>query len=929
MPKRKQSENYDALGGVFDFIFAEARKPKNKRRPVKVENLPNSTDVLTDALVSSLASPATFMSDQIAREMNSALEIKLGSVKFNEDGELKFTTNNIIDVIKDPAGFVQKAIDKQKGARKAARAAFLGSFMRDFVVTGWAHQYGNADVRGAALANTLAGQQSESFKIAKAMGQSVSGYNPQASFHYDYMSQRSLDLIGRKTFGDSWDTMSSADKSEFTQMVSGGSGALEAIGRMENGARWATMTDEEKERYKLGISQKQKYKEGDEYSQESIQRYLAKKYGRDEAMRFQRATARYTGGSSDAKIDILDSDGSKVHGAKSIELYRTLEKQHLMERIGALRNAAPGTPEAEERRIYEKMLIAINMSTQSIEQLSAGILDLRSRISSERDPARKKLLEDKLQDSQEVLKNINRGLFATRVGEWEGYINSLRDVWFSKDGTGLMESIISGSFFRDNTLGNPVTQVKVGDIKLFMAKPGEGSKFRTVYNGLGENLYYLTPGSIFKTVFYNGEGFARMAYRHMGVLETQLSQLGFKDMGEDFFKKMMASDIKDYDKLIDSMMQQFKGKKLSQEQLDGIRKLLERSASFRKLGEFFGRPFKVQQAINKLVENRLKSIRKKIVEGLLNNPKLRDLLVRTGAEKLLGKWVVGGGIRVLIQSLVTAVVGALGMTFGPIASAITSFLTFIATDLLMKMLKYGLVILKYVALGILGVFIIIGFLATGAVGKFNKTNYSYSNATPGSVVQCTLYDEVPIEPGEEPWETPAIIPPNSDEDCLMGSQSIYCSQGYIDVACWSHRKMTSALPVDLTNVNYIYAPQFCDNGDCRITEVRAINCGDGSNAGGVVVLVANNGSTTYTFKLLHVQPLAAVGEKLSSGQPVALVQSGLEVGWCWTGIHLHLETKQNGTAVDPLELLQSFNCQVPDESGCSDSPNKPTDSCNK
>ena len=759
MPKKKQSENYDAIGGIYDFLFAESRKPKVKRRPVKLENLPDTTGVLTDALVSSLASPATFMTDQIAREMNSALDIKLGSVKFEEDGELKFTTKGIVDLIKDPAGFVQKAIDDQKADRKAARAAFLGATMMDFVVTGWAQKYGNADVRAAALANTQAAQQSESYKVARAMGQSMRGGSSYPT-HFDYMSQRSLDLIGRQTFGSAWETMSSSDKSEFTQILSGGRGALETIGRIDHGPAWASMSDTQKSTYKKSASQ------SGEFSQESIQRYLAKKYGQNEARNFGRVTSKFVGGTSSESIDILDAK-------KGVKLYRTLEKQHLYERIGALRNVAPGSPQAEERRTYEKMLLAINMSEKTIPVLSSEIVKLRGQISSERDPQKRRLLEDKLADSQDILKNINRGLFASKIGQWEGYINSLKNVWLSKDGTGLFENIINGNFFREdnNKILNPVEQKLVGDLKINIAKTDK-SGLLSAYNEMGETLYYLTPGSLFKTVFYNGEGFARMAYKHMGAVNGMLSKSSlFDGLKESMFEEMMSANIQDYGKLVDDMMKKVlmankgSGKILTQDQLENLRKLLEKSASFRKLGEAFSYPFKFQQAINKVISNRLEGIRRKIQEAILNNPKLRDLLVRTGAEKLLGKWVVGGGIRVLMQSLVTAVVGALGMTFGPIASAVTSVLTYIATDLLMKMLKGVLVILKYMALGIVAIFAIVLFLGTMIVGKFNKTNYTYTNVAPGDVLICDAYGGQPIGPGpgEPPYET----------GCIDGNETIH------------------------------------------------------------------------------------------------------------------------------------------------------------
>jgi hypothetical protein len=206
------------------------------------------------------------------------------------------------------------------------------------------------------------------------------------------------------------------------------------------------------------------------------------------------------------------------------------------------------------------------------------------------------------------------------------------------------------------------------------------------------------------------------------------------------------------------------------------------------------------------------------------------------------------------------------------------------------------------------------------IAKFNKETLSYRSEIPGDVVQCPLYEEIELEEGEEPWGD-IIVPPPSGESCVLGSGSYSCSQGFVDVKGWTHESTKANMPVDLTGISYIYAPQFCDTGNCSITRIARISCNDKSNAGGIVELTASTGSTTYLFKLLHVKPLAGLGEKLSGGQPVAVVQDRPEVeaGNCWTGKHLHLETKQNGGVVDPLKLLQGFSCNVPSETGCANS----------
>ena len=746
MAKKGQSENYDALGGIFSFLFEESKKPPIKRKPIRVKNAPgDTTSNLTEAITASLEKPGVFMSDQIVRELNSALDIKLGSVVFDQDGELKLTSKGLIDAIKDPAKFVQSAIDDQRATRKATRAAFLGSFMMDYVTTGWAQKYGNAEIKAGGVANTVA--NSEAYKVSRAVGQLTKTEQtdafPTRGTSYpnelDYMSQRSLDLLGKKTFGDRWNTMSSEDKSEFTMILSGGTGALDAMGKMDNGSAWATMTKEQRDAYKKRVTNKQKISDNDERSHDTIQRYLAKKYSTREAQQFERATHKYVyedkKKDSSLPVDIMDPT-----------LYKTLEKQNIAKRIGQLGSVAPGSPEEEEKRTYEKMLLVLNMNKADIRK---KIGDLNDALSIEKNPAKRRELENSIADAKDTLNIFNKGTLFGKVGQWEGYYNSLKEVWLGKGGTELAANVISGKFFRGdaNTLFNPVEQKTVGGVRVNIAKGGK-NRFGRAYNEMGENLYYLTPGSIFKTVFYNGEGFARLAYKQVSLASNLLSdEKIFGKMGESIFGDMMSRDIKDLDKFVDDTMNKLTllSKNVDPKQLARIRKLLKGSTNFRKLANTFSMPFRFQSAINNIIQKRLTKGRGKIRDAILANPKLQAFFSRMGADKLLGKWVAGGGIRVLVQSVVTAVVGALGMTFGPVASAVVTALTYIATDLLMKILKHSLVLLKYMFIGIIALFALIILAASSSVGKFNKRNFAYSNAVPSSVVQCTLYEEEPVE----------------------------------------------------------------------------------------------------------------------------------------------------------------------------------------
>jgi hypothetical protein len=168
---------------------------------------------------------------------------------------------------------------------------------------------------------------------------------------------------------------------------------------------------------------------------------------------------------------------------------------------------------------------------------------------------------------------------------------------------------------------------------------------------------------------------------------------------------------------------------------------------------------------------------------------------------------------------------------------------------------------------------------------------------------------------------PKIIPPPSGEDCILGSHSMSCTQGWGGPPCFSHSSILGLKPVDIVSVGWIHAPQFCDDpgAECVIQNAAPFYCRGNVPGGGQVWFSAFDGTTTYKFHFVHTVLGGGYspGSRVSAGQPFAFVQQDLTRNSCWSGAHLHLETLQNGEYVDPLALLQSFNCNVPSLSGCT------------
>lgn len=891
MANKPKSENYDALGSIFDFIFQEADKPANQRRSIKPTGISGEKE-LTDAIFAALEKPGAFMSNTVVDEFNGALDYEIAKIPFDEIGAVKLTANSVVDLLRDPAGYIEKAVNTNKAIRRSQRAKFLGATMEDFVTTAWAQKYGDLEAK-AAVRGTIAANDAESYKIRRALGQygashsgdevsPIQGTRTPGRFsltELDFMAKRSADLLGRQVFSN-WDSMGKDERFRFTEMISGGKKRLE------------------------------------------IRSYLENKYGLNspEVANFSASMIDPTTN----KVVVKEEEEVTIFDPK---LYKPLEERNIKNKIKSLGQPAPGTPEAEEKRIYQKTLYLLKHNKKNIQiEIERIKRDLRSTS----DPTQKKELEQELKDAKEALRIEEGHTFFGRIGQFEGYINSLNNTYGGVLGTNVVPSILKGDFFDENknTLFNPVTKKKVGGVEILVEKEKFTREGREVvmqplhrkYNKWGANIYYLTPRSIVRTLFYNGEGFAYLLHNRLESIRKSPEFSALTKLGIDLNEAFNRDDI---DVAVSEVISKAAAV-LRPDQLAKFEKALNGSKSLKKLTHAFSHLSRIQAKINDYFKDKLSKARHFIVDKIiLKNPKLKAYLIRVGAEKLLKTWAAKGGIHVFIRSLVTAIVAALGLTMTPLVSFIVGVVTWILTDLAMKLVGLGLNIAKYVVLGLIAIFLLVVIWGTGGFVRFNKINYASSQTIPGTVVSCTQYEEQELDTGwEDEWGDSRVAPPPSGEQCIMGTGNIYCTQGYRDTQGWSHQNMASRLPVDLVYISSIYAPQFCElsKGNCFVTRIAKINCGDGTNAGGIVEYSADDGKNVHHFKLLHVQPYDGVSEgtKLFGGQAVAHVQTNLEQGWCWTGTHLHLETTQNGVPVDPLKLLQGFNCNVPDETGCAD-----------
>ncbi len=691
MPTKGKNDNYDAIGGIIDFILAESEKPPEKRRPVKPPTGVSASSALTDAIFASLEKPGVFISNTLIDEFNSALDVKIAQVDFfGGRGNLKLTTNNLGSWLRDPGGQVQKAINNVKADRKAGRARMVGEAIDDFLTTAWAHKYGNLEAKQIALANASANEKAESYKIARAVGQSVASYAER-----DFVANRAVDLLGQKTFGNRWFTMNEQEKLDFSS--------------------------------KLGAKS----------SRKEIESYLSRRYSDTEVQNFNNALGKKKLGE---EVDIFNP-----------ELYRELEDNYLTEKIYSLRDAPEGSEQEEQRKIYEKTKLLINLD--KIKQETYALKDRLKEGNLSADE--KKEIERAIKDKEKVLREVGgaHSLF-TGIGKWEGYLNSIKMLG-GPTGTNVVGLILNGDFFdpRKNNL-TPVKKVtleKIPGVEIYVAKK-DRNKVQNAYNEMGEALYYATPRSLFRTFFYNGELFARGLYKNNEQLKELLGGLGAagvlgKAIGADnVIDSIYALDGKDLNeyisKTLEGIQTQLASGTLSIKDFEKIEKLLKQSKNLKNLTKIFSFPARTK----KMIEDRIKGVfdvplkkaRQKIYDAIMKNEALKNWITKTLGESMLKEFVAKGGLRNLIKPLVSAVAGALGVALTPLASIAITIGVNIAMDLAGKIAKVFVQIMLVAIVGLIAAIVVLG----GSVGswkKWNRKTFSYNYVVPDTVNQCSAY----------------------------------------------------------------------------------------------------------------------------------------------------------------------------------------------
>ena len=160
---KKQKGYDDALGSIFDFMFTQAKKPPDKRKPIKPTGISGSSE-FTDALATVLENPAAFVGDTTLGAINDSLDAKLVQLQTSSRGQtLDFSAANLAEFANDPNKFIKKAYDKQKMLRKSTHIRWLAPAVQDVITKAYAYKIGmdyeDATLLGEATRKSMAESQ--------------------------------------------------------------------------------------------------------------------------------------------------------------------------------------------------------------------------------------------------------------------------------------------------------------------------------------------------------------------------------------------------------------------------------------------------------------------------------------------------------------------------------------------------------------------------------------------------------------------------------------------------------------------------------------------------------------------------------------------------------------------------------------------------
>ncbi len=735
----------EVLDQIFDFIFKEAKKPVDKRKPLK-RGGSDPSSAMTDALSAALEMPGVFVTDQILSNVNDALTIEVGRLKADESGvpKAKFTTSSLVNFLADPNGFLSKPKESARSARASMKAEIWGKRTQEFLMNAWAKKYDlDMDTR-KAIRTTYVARDSDQRIAGRALAKASGMLSSEAAWgdsEKNIIATRRIELIARNTFGEeNWKALSDEDKEGFQEAI-----MMDARLIGDRKKNITTSLDTSRQAFS--------------YAEEYLQRM-----GRSSAITsYKRALP--------AKLDLFDRGQYIEEEAKNLDT-----------RINKMRNdltsgnLSPNQAQAVEHEIAKLEQASVLVSGQYLDsqkiylaqdKLGALLTDSENKLREairNRDGKEARFYQEQIRDLKESKRNLSQINFFGKVGKAEGFVNSWKDIMGGIGGENMMTSILSGTFFdsdqndtflrpSDNTKvimgyhsidttdthGRKFARKEAETIQVYKPKTSGNGLVNVYYKTMG-TLYYFTPRSIMRTLFVNGEGFIYMAMMRKMHIEKELGLGGGLEID---IAKVLGNDAEHLNKLVEFLKKKNPGK--TDEQIQNMLKgHLSGLAGVGKLAQFFSKGQRIRDYVGAWLNEKVYKKMRQVIYNVLVKK-----VAGEGAKAALEAWLAKGGFETLAKALVTTVLNALGITAtGGVGAFIVPVLSAVVADVLYNVAKVLIQVVLLVLMGVAGLFV---FGGSSIVNKFSELTYAYTNVTPGEVVyNPDFIDEEYIISGGEP-----------------------------------------------------------------------------------------------------------------------------------------------------------------------------------
>lgn len=917
MAQNKDQDNYDsALGSIFDFMFTQAEKPVDKRKPIRPTGVSGSSEY-TDMLETMLVNPAAFVGDTMVKSIEANFEVELAKIDIDtHGGQIEIKSTNVVDLIKDPNKFFKKQYEGARRARKASHIRWYAPLAQQIITQAYGQKVGMDSKDARILGEATRRAMAEAGYNRSQKGGRVSirnqdyGLGVAARSYQNTDVQKLNEFVGKHQIED--------QKARYENLLRNGG---------------------------VNLTPRQIYTELDRYdryrnthtsirsmAQKEMNEFLrsSRALSRSEVMDLQLKIKGGKGGFYAGNIKAAPGEKPTYNNN-----YLDVLESHY-ERSASNFQGQGNTADAVNAKRSEEIIK--NLKNQRLLSSYSGELKrIRTDISNARGQNLGQDYIDNLRSQEQFWLTIKRSDRLNQLGQIEGFVNAWNASWSNVASKNLIPSMLNGTFFdsrgHKNAMFSPSQSFKKHKygrngkeyaVKMHTARVGPGSIYNQKWANTLNDLYYFTPAGIISTLT-TGEAFAHQLFKKRNAYIAQL-QGDEKKWLQRFINEgdstelqaflaanangrlatMWSSICADEDRLGKRIQRFGIGTRFKSNTSDALKSLLVKGLrldpdKIGKLGDMTA-----GQIVNVFLAEKVWNAG---LKGFLQNRLSQEAFEEISEQFLTGSLKVG--LKAFIQTLLFAGTSLVGT---PVAGAVTWIVTETIVSIGFKSIQY---IFFFFMLFALGLFAIISVGIIGGGGELMGLLNNHSHITPIEINQCeAFYGIEPIiddyEPGGPLVDFEAGSLP-AGEQCLLGESTYGCSQGaYGD---FSHSNVAAN---DYTGVNYFHAPAFCDRTkkNCTVTYVGDVNCTAGY-AGGMVIFTAEHNGQTYLYKLIHVASNASVGRSLDSGERVARVMTLEETGTtCSTGMHLHLETKLNGETVNPYDVMTSstkqggFGCEI-------------------